>query len=255
MVAVPQLRRVLITIRTYPTPAKNGVEVSCTAGITEDGQWIRLYPVPYRLMDPDKRFGTYQWVELEATKASDPRPESFTPNIDSIRIVGGVKSEDRWRHRKEIVFPLKRHCLCCIDQRREEDGSPTLGIFKPRILRRLLIEADDSEWSPSQLARLRQYSLFARTPAKQLDKIPFKFRYEFQCDHDECPGHTISCTDWEMCQAYRKWRTQYGPQWEGKFREKFEGDMIEKNDTHFYVGTLHGHPATWIIVGLFYPRR
>ncbi len=31
--------------------------------------------------------------------------------------------------------------------------------------------------------------------------------------------------------------------------------MIEKNDTHFYVGTLHHHPNIWIIVGLFYPRK
>ena len=30
--------------------------------------------------------------------------------------------------------------------------------------------------------------------------------------------------------------------------------MIEKNDTHFYVGTLHQYPGTWIIVGVFYPQ-
>jgi hypothetical protein len=29
--------------------------------------------------------------------------------------------------------------------------------------------------------------------------------------------------------------------------------MIEKYDTHFYVGTVHRHPHIWIIVGLFYP--
>jgi hypothetical protein len=31
--------------------------------------------------------------------------------------------------------------------------------------------------------------------------------------------------------------------------------MRDKYDTHFYVGTVHQHPATWIIVGLFYPPR
>jgi hypothetical protein len=30
--------------------------------------------------------------------------------------------------------------------------------------------------------------------------------------------------------------------------------MIEKLDTHFFVGTLHQHPNRWIIVGLFYPQ-
>jgi len=49
-------KKVLITVRTYPTPARKGVEVSCTAGITDDGKWIRLFPIPYRFLDWDKRF-------------------------------------------------------------------------------------------------------------------------------------------------------------------------------------------------------
>ena len=40
-----------------------------------------------------------------------------------------------------------------------------------------------------------------------------------------------------------------------KFRQKYETEMIQKNDTHFYVGTVAKHPHTWIIVGLFYPPR
>jgi hypothetical protein len=31
--------------------------------------------------------------------------------------------------------------------------------------------------------------------------------------------------------------------------------MLNKNDTHFFVGTIHGHPQTWIIIGLFYPPK
>jgi hypothetical protein len=31
--------------------------------------------------------------------------------------------------------------------------------------------------------------------------------------------------------------------------------MLEKNDTHFFVGTLHQYPKNWIIVGLFYPPK
>jgi hypothetical protein len=31
--------------------------------------------------------------------------------------------------------------------------------------------------------------------------------------------------------------------------------MIQKNDTHLCVGTVHQHPDSWIIVGLFYPPR
>lgn len=248
--------RVLITARTYPTPAKKGVEVSCTAGISE-GRWIRLFPVPYRFMDYDKRFSKYQWVELDVTKASDPRPESYVPNIDSVMIISRVDSKgDNWQRRKDIIYPLRSHCLCCLKADRDKNKYPTLGIFRPRAIHRLVIEPDEQEWTPEQLARLRQLPLFNVTPAKELEKIPYRFQYEFECDHTTCPGHTLTCTDWELAQSHRSWLEKYGSEeWEPKFRQKFEQEMIEKNDTHFYVGTMHGHPGTWIIVGLFYPRK
>jgi hypothetical protein len=63
------------------------------------------------------------------------------------------------------------------------------------------------------------------------------------------------CTDWEMGQSYRAWRRTYGSSWAQKFREKYEQQMIERFDLHFYVGTLHQYPTSWIIVGLFYPPK
>ena len=58
-----------------------------------------------------------------------------------------------------------------------------------------------------------------------------------------------------MAQAFRSWRQTYRHKWQEKFREKFERDMIERKDTSFFVGTMHQHPSSWIIVGLFYPPK
>jgi hypothetical protein len=154
-----------------------------------------------------------------------------------------------------LLEPFTAHCLCCLERQWEENKQPTLGFFRPGQIKRLIIQPDDPEWSADQLARLRQASLFDRRPPVELQKIPYKFSYEFRCPEDECRGHTRSCTDWEMHEAYRRWRRDYGDSWEEAFKRKFEYEMIELNDTHFFVGTLRGHPATWIIVGLFYPRR
>lgn len=76
-----------------------------------------------------------------------------------------------------------------------------------------------------------------------------------RCGDLDCNGHTMLCTDWEMLEAYRSWRREYGDGWEEKFRNKFEKQMIEKFDTHFFVGTVHQHPGSWIVVGLFYPPK
>jgi hypothetical protein len=73
-----ETKKALIVVRTYPVPAKTGVEVSCTAAITDKGEWLRLFPIPYRLLDEDKKFRKYQWVNVEAIKATkDSRPESY----------------------------------------------------------------------------------------------------------------------------------------------------------------------------------
>jgi len=57
-----------------------------------------------------------------------------------------------------------------------------------------------------------------------------------------------------MGQSYRKWVQEYGEDgWEEKFRQRYETEMIQKKETHFFVGTLKRYPWVWIIVGLFYP--
>lgn len=40
--------RVLITVKTYPTLSRKYGETVCTAGVREDGSWVRIYPVPFR---------------------------------------------------------------------------------------------------------------------------------------------------------------------------------------------------------------
>lgn len=253
-----ETKKALIVVRTYPTPAKQGVEVSCTAAITASGEWLRLFPVPYRFLTPDKRFRKYQWIEVSVSKPSkDVRPESYKIENDSIRITSEpLPTDQAWKARKDIVFPLKSHCLCCLKRERDAAGFPTLGFFRPKSIDRLAIEPEDNAtWTDAELELLKQGTLFGSGPKADLEKVPYKFRYWFRCDHQECPGHKLSCTDWEMGESWRRWKEEYGDLWLEKFRLRYEQEMIEKYDTHFYVGTVHKNPASWIIVGLFYPPK
>jgi hypothetical protein len=155
-----------------------------------------------------------------------------------------------------MIRPLMQPSLCAIRRERDANGSPTLGFFKPAQITRLKIEgAEQTSWTTEQLNILRQIPMFQAAPAQELEKIPFEFKYEFRCSDDSCSGHLLTCFDWEMGQAYRSWRRQYGDNWEQPFRNRFENEMINKNDTHFFVGNLHQFPTSWIIVGLFYPPR
>jgi hypothetical protein len=249
-------KKALIVVRTYPVPASSGVEVSCTAAVTDDGKWLRLYPVPYRFLDQDKRFRKYQWIELDAVKASDPRPESYNPDIDSIKVLTDpLPTTNEWSSRKNIVFPLRAPSLCYLKRERDEHQHPTLGLFRPKVIERLRITPTEEHWTQSQLEMLSQGHLFLQPPKIELEKVPYVFSYVFSCDDDACTGHTMMCTDWEMGESWRRWSKDYGEDWQAKFRQRYEQEMLEKYDTHFYVGTIHQHPKNWIIIGLFYPPK
>jgi hypothetical protein len=249
-------KRVLITVRTYPTPARRGVEVSCSAGITDRGEWIRLHPVPYRFLSWDKRFAKYQWIKVMARPSSDPRPESHEVDIDSIEILGErLPTDKKWFERKKLIMPHASPSLCYLQEHRP-DTKQTLGIFKPKEILDFVIAQDTPDWTPDEKNKLLRYSLFQQSAKfAPLEKVPYKFFYRFVCDDRSCTGHALSCVDWELGQAFRSWRAKYGGHWPAKLRDKFQYDMARKFDTHFFVGTVKAHPASWIIVGLFYPPR
>lgn len=254
--AAYQHKKVLIVVKTYPTPARRGVEVSCTAGITEDGKWIRLFPLPFRFLQGERQFKKYQWIEVAVAKASDPRSESYIVDLDSITVLSGpLPTSHAWQARKDIVLPLLAPSLCHLARMRKETGT-TLGIFKPKEIKEFVIEPEEpSGWTEEELAILSQESMFDRKPFRLLEKIPYRFMYSFVCNDPECRGHRLSVADWEAGQAYRSWRRRYGNQWEQPFRQQFEKEMINKYNTHFYVGTMRAHPDRWIIIGLFYPPQ
>jgi hypothetical protein len=213
--------------------------------------------VPYRRLHSSQKFSKYQWIDVGVTKASDPRPESFRISQETIKIRSQVLSTaNNWQARKNIIFPMKAESMCALRRKRDQDGSPTLGVFKPASIEKLVIKPSKaSTWTQAELEIMRQGDLFASEPEEELEKIPFDFSYRYRCDDPECNTHTMKCTDWEMGQSFRKWRREYRDDWEAAFRQKYETEMRERFDTHFYVGTINQHPKEWIVVGLFYPPK
>ena len=191
--SISERKRALVVVRTYPVPTDSGIESSCTAAISDRGEWLRIFPVPWRLLAPGQRFRKYQWVDFTVTKAqSDARIESHHLVQDGISIVSETLSSARgWRARKDVVLPLRSHCLCCLTKQRDSQQHPTLGIVRPESISRLRIAPDTAEWTGAQLGMLRQQHFFAHAPQRELEKTPFKFYYGFRCPEPSCKGHTL----------------------------------------------------------------
>jgi len=51
--------KILITVKTYPSISTKYKELVCTAGFTDKGKWIRIYPVPFRKLDYSTQYKKY----------------------------------------------------------------------------------------------------------------------------------------------------------------------------------------------------
>src|SRR5664280_684186 len=105
------LERVLITVKTYPTLSRKYGETVCTAGVREDGSWVRIYPVPFRRLDQEEQYKKFDWIECQLVHhRPDPRPESFRPLDErELKPVGHIGTSNNWRERRQIL--LKRACV------------------------------------------------------------------------------------------------------------------------------------------------
>lgn len=94
-----ETKEVLIIVKVYPTPSNKYGETVCTAGITRDSKWIRLYPIPYRDLPTTQRYDKFQWIRVKVTPSNEMlrRPESHKIDVSSIELLskippGAVKS-------------------------------------------------------------------------------------------------------------------------------------------------------------------
>ena len=98
---ISKKERVFITVKTYPNLSVKYDEIVCTAGITEKGEWIRIYPIPFRKLEWEKQYKKYQWIDLELSKnTADFRPESHKPT-DLGRSLKNQECVKDWEDRKK----------------------------------------------------------------------------------------------------------------------------------------------------------
>lgn len=72
------LTKVLVTVMTYPTLSRKHIETVCTAGFREDGSWIRIFPVPHRLLwkYDIMPYSKWQWIEADLERNKKTRQQT-----------------------------------------------------------------------------------------------------------------------------------------------------------------------------------
>ncbi|MCL1794507.1 MAG: hypothetical protein FWG34_11635 [Oscillospiraceae bacterium] len=260
-------KRIYIVVKTYPTISKEYSELVCTAGVLEDGSWIRLYPVPFRKLDFDQQYPKYTWVEVEVERnTKDFRPESYRPALNTITVGDKPKKVD-WEERRGLVFKNKKvytNLQELVDKAKSDHTS--LAIFKPTKVLDFVAEPADRDWDADKLSILRglsqQLSLL-QTPEeieaeyKVVPKVPYKFSYKFEDDSGR--QSTLMIEDWETGMLYFHCLERADGDESvaiAKVREKYYNDFALTKDLHFFLGTtLEFHmisKSPFLIIGTFH---
>lgn len=252
-----ETKRVLITVKAPPKPSKKHQETNCCTGVDlNSGQLVRLYPIPFRLLDYSKKFPKYSIIKVKCARpVRDKRVESYRVDQDSIEIQRNLDTKDGWAERKSIVPPMCSPSFCGI--LKDIEIGKSLGIFKPTEIGFEYKKSVPKDEKKRQKA-YNQLPLFDKMLIP-LEQIPFSFYYKFKChNYPECTGHKLMIHDWELTEAYRRWRQKYESQQAvlDKVRETWLDKLCSpKKDTYFFVGNVWRRPKQFMVLGVFYPPK
>ena len=262
-------KRICIIAKTYPCPSVKYDELVCTAGVTETGKWIRLYPIPFRKLDFDQQYSKFNWVEADIERnTKDFRPESYRLTASqAIKIVGHIDTDANgtWATRRDLLLKNVYDDLGkLIADAKDPQKKTSLAVFKPtKMVDFIAKECASREWKKSTLdsikARALQVDLFAgaQNPFDVVKKIPFKFSYTFEDSNGK--QSTLEIIDWEIGQLFRKCINNGEQQAIGKVRQKYWNDFALTKDIYLILGTTLAYhaknaPNPFLIIGVFPPK-
>ena len=144
-----ELTDVLITVLTYPHPSKRYQEIVCTAGITEEGSWVRLYPIDYRYRPEHQKFRKWQWIRIALAPrghGNDRRPESREPDLSTLKLLGHpLPTTDGWHVRRRIIGAMPHHTMTELEDLYDQNRT-SLGIVRPKRVLDLKALPTDRQW-------------------------------------------------------------------------------------------------------------
>jgi len=247
-------KKIFVIVKAYPEKSKKYGSSICMAGITEDNEWIRIYPIQFNYFVRELRdLGKFVWIEASVEKNVSEklrRKESFKVKQKSIKIVDtslAKASPEVWNERRKIVLPMLNSSMKELYDAWENDRT-SLGLIKPK-LQNLRFR------KPIEEIIIERQKLFQTTLDKKkiyvADKIEHCISYEFKCHNPKCRGHDITCEDWELFESIRSWKYPNSRNKKKKLEEKYF-EWMKERDLYFFMGMYSLMPS-WLIIGLFYP--
>jgi len=240
----------VILIKAQPHRSSSYFETVCCAGVGRDRKWRRQYPVPFRILKEEQKFGRWTWIKYEyVAPKDDRRRESQKVLSHTLETCGTLRASER----ANFLSPLVRSSLV------EADAvGDSLALVRPRAI---AITAKPK--SPSELAgeTAKHTALAAQlsllegdSPAEPLK--PCRMQFLINWTDQDGKTHKQECDDWETSAAFNRFERQYGERRALEIiREKYEEQYFKAGlvlgfSTHSRRNAEFGTKNQWLLVGL-----
>jgi len=231
----------VIIVKAAPQRGERHGETVCTAAITTDKKWVRLYPIAFRTLDDAQKFKrwdivTYKW----RLPSDDKRPESRRLDHETLVVTGTYPKKSRFA----LVEPMIVDSLVA-----ERAAGRSFAFIRPTIKSFHIEKKSPKEFAAEQ-ANFDDYANqtnFFFKALKSYQACPYRFKYKYRIADGERTG---TCQDWETEATFFLWSKQYGEEEALKRIQKRWGEEMPSKGLLFAMGTHSLHADTWLINGL-----
>ena len=231
---------VLVLVKALPHVGEKHGETVCCAGVTEDRQWRRQFPVPFRYLE-NQKFSRWQWIEYDWRKPKDDkRPESQSVQEGNIRPGKTMLVKERAGFLAPLVFGSTTEAAERGDTLTLVRPRDSVFSFKKKSAKDLEKERRGYHAAAAQLSFLTQQQ-------EPLTPCSYEFRFKYRTDDGP---HDHACGEWETAAMYDKFARRYGEK-NGlrKMEDVFNFEYPEKGMV-FALGTHSRVPSRWLLVGI-----
>ena len=123
--------KLLVLAKATPEISSKYEQLVCVAGITDQGEWRRIYPIPWKSFwkSSGTNFKKKSWIEYELLSdlPSDHRPESRKIDFSTITPLGEASFA-------EIEKLLQQRKTCIEDLEAVGVKKQSLGVVEPKVI-------------------------------------------------------------------------------------------------------------------------
>lgn len=237
-----QHERTLVLVKAVPRPSKTYQETVCCAGITENGEWRRIFPVRFRHLTGNQQFRRWQWLGYRwRSPRDDRRVESRRIEEDSIVPGKILPVQERVRFLESVLRKSSAEAEAC---------GESLALIEPRTIR-VRIRAKSAAAIEAEKTRYReaarQQSLIDAALV-EIEPCPYAVQIPF-VDQDG-RQHAPLCEDWETSAAFFNLRRRMSDQAVIQHLEHAYTDRSDGRRIFLALGTVKRRPKQWLLLGI-----